>query len=176
VRDEYENQGMSPDELASKYGREKETVKNWIRDKGWTLPTKEQLDKVVKHTEDLLTEIGFSGEELKKAIRESDSNDAEFEYIETLKYTLLSVGLGKYKKVKKTYSIKDGKLVERFREIQSIPPDTRASQMFFEIDEKLASWQDIGDYETDAELEERYKGYREKKLKEREEFINRKID
>ena len=109
---------------------------------------------------------------LKNKLEHEDHEDDQREYIKTLKYALLLHAQGAINTVETTFI--DGK--EKHRKVKSNPPNARSAQMFFEVDERLASMDDMGEYETDAELEERYKGYREKKLKEREEFMNRKID
>jgi len=149
----------------------------WIKNEGWEEPIKKKLDSAVKDATTMLSAIGFSGEEIKAKIKEAgEDKNLEFELIETLKFTLLGVALGKYSKVKSIYSLKDDSLTEVQREVTTIPPDVRASAEFFRIDELLASFQDIGEYETDEELEARYKRYREEKIAEREKFMNRKID
>ena len=106
-----------------------------------------------------------------------DETSNEIDEIQNLATVMMNVAKGNVSVIERTFiKQENGELKEKVRHIKPIRPDPRAGAFYLELSEKLATMVDIGEFETDAELEERYKGYYEKLKKQREEFANRVIE
>ena len=147
---------------------EKNGKKNTIKD------IKETAQKAKQHLSIL---FDMDTETLHDNLFKNETSN-EIDEIQNLATIMLVVAKGGASTVKRTFiKQENGELKEKVREVSAIRPDVRAGQFFMELTEKLATMVDIGEFETDVELEERYKGYYEKKIKQqREEFANRVIE
>jgi len=188
ARKDYEKNGLSVKEIAIKYDYKKATIESYISKEGWQkLPSKDLQETKEKAKEYLSVIFNEDMEELKRKLfggktlnEEDETSDRileEIDEIQNLATVMMSVAKGNASVIEKTFMKKDGELEEMFRSIKPIRPDPRAGAFYLELSEKLATMVDIGEFETDEELEERYKEYYEEKLKkQREEFANRVID
>ena len=178
ARKDYEEHGLSIDELVMKYGYSKGTIKNYVSREKWQKNTikdiKETAQKAKQHLSIL---FDMDTETLHDNLFKNGASN-EIDEIQNLATIMLIVAKGGASTVKRTFvKQENGELKEKVREVSAIRPDVRAGQFFMELTEKLATMVDVGEFETDEELEERYKGYYEKKLKQqREEFTNRVIE
>jgi len=177
AREDYEKHGLTPKEIAIKYGyKSKNIIEVYISKEGWQKPPSKDLQETKDKADEYLA-ITFNEdiETLKnKLFGEETSN--EIDEIQNLATVMMSVAKGNVSVIERTYMWEDGKLVEKFRHVKPIRPDPRAGAFYLELSERLATMIDVGEFETDAELEERYKGYYEKLKKQREEYANRIIE
>ena len=176
AREDYEKHGLTPTEIAIKYGYIIGTVRKYIKRDGWQKPPSKDLQETKDKADEYLA-VTFNEdiETLKnKLFGEETSN--EIDEIQNLATVMMSVAKGNVSIVERTFMWEDGKLVEKFRHVKPIRPDPRAGAFYLELSERLATMIDVGEFETDAELEERYKGYYEKLKKQREEYANRIIE
>ena len=180
ARKSYEVDGLSIDEIVAMYGYTKGTVKGYVSKEGWQKqPRKDLQDTANKAMTHLSMLTGENLEELKENLfgGSGDKTDTnEVNEIETLATVMMAVARGSVSMVKQTFIEKDGEFKEKYREVQPIRPDARCGLFYLELSEKLASMVDIGVFETEQEKEKRFKGYQERKKKEREEFANRALD
>jgi hypothetical protein len=168
--------GLTVKQLSIKYETKVETIKSRIKRGKWQRQPKKDLMETVEKAKAHLQELtGMDSESLKEQLFSEESD--EVGEIQDLATIMLIVAKGGASTVKSTF-VKDenGELQEKTREVAGIRPDVRAGMFFMELLEKLATMVDIGEFETDEELEARYKGYEERKKKEREEFANRVIE
>jgi len=177
ARKDYEEHGLSINELVMKYGYSKGTIKNYVSREKWQKPLSKDLQETKEKAEEYLATTFHEDFKTLKSKLFGDETSNEIDEIQNLATVMMSVAKGNASVIEKTFMKKDGEFEERFRNVKPIRPDPRAGAFYLELSEKLATMVDIGEFETDAEIEERYKGYYEKKIKQqREEFANRVID
>jgi hypothetical protein len=171
MKRDYES-GLELDALSIKYDTKKETIKSRAKRGKWKKPTKTELAEMILKTEDYLYLNGIDPIALKNELENEDNEKGELEYIKTLKYALLLHAQGSVNSVETTFI--EGR--EKHKKVKSNPPNPRSAQMFFEVDDRLASMVDIKEYETEQEKTDRFKSYQIRKRKEREEFANRILE
>jgi len=173
ARKDYEEFGLTVKEIADKYGYKQHTLRGYIHRHNWQQDLSKIKENTIKHLSIIIHE---DIDILKDNLFNPDSTAGEVEEIQKLATIMMATAKGNVSVVKQTFFDKDGVLIEKVREVQTIKPDAKCGQFYLELSEKLATMVDIGEFETDAELEERYKRYEENLKKQQEEFENRIID
>jgi len=176
AREDYEKNGLAVKEIVIKYGYKKATIEGYISKEGWQKsPSKDLQETKEKAEAYLATTFNEDMKELKSKLF-GDETSNEIDEIQNLATVMMSVAKGNASVIEKTFMKKDDEFEERFRNVKPIRPDPRAGAFYLELSEKLATMVDIGEFETDAELEERYKGYMEKAMRQKEEYTNRNLE